>query len=333
MKTVALLSLLTAFAALGSPPESQRPPVLMIAGQSREEFSDYVEKVTANGALAPLPGGAAFYTNLNLDGINTPHRNAPGDNQQDLQFLKGYLDPVVFQIGLWLSPQQLHDIAAGDLEGQIHALYESLSELNRPVFLRIAYEFDGPHNRYEPEAFVRAYKVIAKAMRQNRDILLVWHSFGMVPTYNEIPVEAWYPGDEWVDWIGISFFQVGTVGYHRAPNRTKLIEIAREKRKPVLVGEASAIRYAESHKHLTGQAYWDYWYKPYFEFIESNPEVRAASIIHVNWDSQNQHSSLGWGDCRIDSDPVILENWRSKMKDKHWLPRTSDLYQDVHNLK
>lgn len=332
MKTAALLPLLTAFTVLGSTPE-QRPPVIMIAGQSREEFSDYVENVTAQGTKAPLPGGAAFYTNLNLDGITTPHRNAPGDNRQDLQFLKDYLDPVVFQIGLWLSPQELHEIAAGDLEAQVHALYEALSALQRPVLLRIGYEFDGPHNRYEPAAYVSAYRVIAKAMRQSPDILLVWHSFAMLPTHNELPVEAWYPGDEWVDWIGISYFQVGTVGYHRAPNRERLIDIARQKRKPVLIGEASAIRYDPSHKHLTGQAYWDYWYQPYFQFIETHPEIRAASIIHVNWDSQNQHSTLGWGDCRIDSDPVILQHWRAKMNEKTWLPRTSDLYQHVRAIK
>lgn len=333
MKTAVILSLLAGFVVLGGTPEHERSPVLLIAGQSREEFSDYVENVTGQGTSAPLPGGAAFYTNLDLDGFHAPHGNAPGDNHQDLEFLKSRLDPLVFQVALWLSAGQLDAIGAGDYEAKINDLYEALSALKRPVFLRIGYEFDGPHNHYEPEAFVRAYKAIAKPMRQNEDILLVWHSFAVLPTFKELPVEAWYPGDDMVDWIGVSFFQVGTEGYHREPNRSKLIEIARQKGKPVMIAEASAVRYNPRQKALTGQAYWDFWYAPFFEFIETNPEVRAASIINVNWDSQNQHKTLDWGDCRLHSDPVVLKNWRAKMRDNHWLPRTDDLYQDVRNLK
>jgi hypothetical protein len=330
---IILAAQLSSLPAFDSPPEKTRPPVLLIAGQSREEFSDYVSHVSVNGEACALPGGAAFYTNLDLDGFKSPHSNVPGDHNQDLEFLKLSLDPLVFQVGLWLSAEQLNGIVSGDFEAQINGLYESLSALKRPVFLRIGYEFDGPHNRYEPDVYVRAYRVIAKAMRQNRDILLVWHSFAMLPTYKDIPVEEWYPGNDVVDWIGISFFQVGTEGFHREPNRTKLIEIARSKGKPVLIGEASAIRYTRRQKTLTGQAYWDYWYKPYFEFIEANPEIRAAGIIDVNWDSQAQHKLLEWGDCRIDSDPVVLKNWRAKMAEKYWLPRSSALYQDVRNLK
>jgi len=328
-----IVTQLTSLFVYGSPPDKMRPPVLLIAGQSREEFSDYIKDVAVKGDACPLPGGAAFYTNLNLDGFRSPHSNAPGDNHQDLEFLKLSLDPLVFQVGLWLSAQQLNEIVAGDCEAKINGLYEALSTLKRPVLLRIGYEFDGPHNHYEPDVFVRAYKVIAKAMRQNRDILLVWHSYAMLPTYKDIPVEEWYPGDDVVDWIGLSFFQVGTEGYHREPNRARVVEIARTKGKPVLIGEASAIRYTRRQKTLTGQAYWDYWYKPYFDFIEANPEIRAASIIHVNWDSQAQHKILEWGDCRMDSDPVVLKNWRAKMTEKYWLPGSAALYQEVRDLK
>lgn len=331
--TLILSSALVAGSAFGASPERERNPVLLIAGQSREEFRDYVKDVTGKGVACALPGGAAFYTNLGLDGFTSPHNNAPGDNFQDLEFLKLSLDPLVFQVGLWLSAQQLEGIAAGDYEAKINGLYEALSNLKRPVFLRIGYEFDGPHNHYPPDTYVRAYKMIAKPMRQNRDILLVWHSYAMLPTYKDIPVEEWYPGNDFVDWIGVSFFQIGTEGFHQGPNREKLLEIARAKGKPVLIGEASAIRYTRRQKTLTDQAYWDYWFKPYFEFIEANPEIRAAGIINVNWDSQNQHKELEWGDCRISTDPVVLENWRSKMKESYWLRRSDHLYDDVRNLK
>ncbi len=306
--------------------------VLLIAGQSREEFRGYLTDVSKNGAACARPGGASFYTSLDLPGITSPHANEPGDHHQDLEYLKLVQDPLIIQVGLWLSAEQLPRIAAGEYDGQIAQLYQSFNELKRPVLLRIGYEFDGPHNRYPPRAYVKAYRVIARAMRKNRDIMLVWHSYAMLPTYQDIPIEEWYPGDEFVDWIGVSFFQVGEEGFHRGANRKQVLEFARAKGKPVVIAEASAIRYTRRQKALTGQAYWDYWYKPLFAFVEANPEIKAVSIIHVNWDSQAQHRKLDWGDCRLDSDPIVLEEWRKKANEKYWIPVNGNLYGSVRNL-
>lgn len=327
-----LLSILAIRVGVAEESPRRQNPMLLIAGQSREEFRDYLKDVSKNGMACARPGGASFYTSLDLPGITAPHANEPGDNHQDLEYLKLTQDPLVIQIGLWLSAGQLPGIAAGEYDRQIAKLYQSLCELKRPVFLRIGYEFDGPHNRYSPQDFVAAYRRIARGMRENRDIMLVWHSYAMLPTYQGIPIEEWYPGDELVDWVGVSFFQVGQEGFHQGPNRERVVQFARSKGKPVLISEASAIRYTRRQKTLEGQAYWDYWYKPFFEFIEANPEIKAVSIINVNWDSQQQHRALDWGDCRLDSDPVVLAQWRRKANETYWLPAEGDLYAAVRNL-
>lgn len=329
-----LLSFAPAQAADPSPAAAtvRRGPALLIAGQSREEFRDYLNHVIEKGSAAPRPGGAAFYTSLDSNGISSPHANAPGDNHQDLDYLKLVQEPLVIQVGLWLSRDQLRPVAAGDYDARIQRLRQALADLKRPVFLRIGYEFDGPHNRYPPEAFIEAYRAIARAMRAHRDILLVWHSYAMLPTYQESAVADWYPGDDYVDWIGISVFQIGDEGYHRAPNRDRVLEFARAKAKPVLVAEASAIRYTRRQKTLTGQAYWDYWYKPFFDLIESHPEIKAVSIINVDWDSQNQHRELEWGDCRLNSDPVVLRHWRAKAAEPYWLKPDAALYDSVRSF-
>jgi len=312
--------------------EYGRSSLLLIAGQSREEFRGYLQNVSENGKACPRPGGASFYTALNLSGFTKPHANEPGDNHQDLEYLLMAQDPIVIQIGLWMSREQLYEVIAGDYDQQIEQLYSALKALKRPVLLRIGYEFDGPHNRYPPEAFKQAYQRIAKTMRNDRDIMLVWHSYAMIPTYQGYPVTEWYPGDEYVDWIGISVFQIGDEGFHEAPHRDALLAIARAKGKPVVIGEASAIRYTARQKGLTGKAYWEYWYKPYFELIEKHPEIRAASIINVDWDSQQQHRELDWGDCRIDSDPYVLRQWRLQTKKPGWLRADDLLYQTVRQF-
>ena len=313
-------------------PEYKRGPVLLIAGQSREEFRDYLQNVSQKGKACPLPGGASFYTALNLSGFTKPHANEPGDNHQDLEYLQMAQDSLVIEIGLWMSREQLYQIIAGDYSAQIDAMFKSLKALNRPILLRIGYEFDGPHNRYPPAAFVQAYKKIARVMRASRDIMLVWHSYAMIPTYQNYPVEDWYPGDEYVDWIGISIFQIGEEGFHEAPNREALLAMARAKGKPVVIGEASAIRYTHRQKALKGEAYWDYWYQPYFDLIEKHPEIRAATIINVNWDTQKQHQQLDWGDCRLNTDSYVLRKWQKQVSKSYWLPADTTLYPSMRHF-
>jgi hypothetical protein len=306
--------------------------VLFFAGQSREEFASYLKDVTQNGKKAPFPAGATFYTSLTLSGIDRPHANVRGDNHQDLWYLSQFKQPLLIQVALWMSPEDLKQVHRGQVDRNIQELGKKLNELKRPVFLRIGYEFDGPHNNYPPQDYIKAYRKIAIEMRKYEQISLVWHSFALLDTFQKHDVMAWYPGDDVVDWIGISYFQVTEEGYFRKPNRDRLLEIAREKKLPVFISEASALRFTQRQQSLTGQDYWDYWYKPYIEFIRAHPEVKAASIIHVDWDSQQQHAFLKWGDSQLHTDKVILKNWLLEMKQPYWQFSTRNLYTQTQPL-
>ncbi len=321
MMGIKRITLVLLVVLLGSGPAAyarDTESVLMFAGQSREEFSEYINEVCDMGRECALPFGAAFYTSLDAQGFESPHSNAPGDNHQDMWFLRNVYPGLAVQIGLWLGPDQLQGIAAGRFDAKIDNLAAKLGKLENDFYLRIGYEFDGPHNRYSPGVFVKAYQKIAQRMREENNIILVWHSYAMNPTHQERDILEWYPGDEYVDWIGLSYFQVTDEGYHSSTNRARVIDIAERKGKPVMIGEASAIRYTARQKTLNGDAYWNYWYKPFFDFIESNKQIRAVSIINVNWDSQKQHVVLGWGDSRLNSDEVVLRKWREKLQERYW---------------
>lgn len=311
-----------------APPEGK---VLHIAGQFREEFDDYIENVTENGVACGLPGGAAFYTNLYLQGMTGPFINFPGNPHQDLPYLAKVYEPLTFQIALWLGSSQLKQIPNGTYDDGIRKLAENLKSYNRPIYFRIGYEFDGPHNEYEPWEYRAAYRYIVDRLRAAgvTNVAYVWHSYALIPTYGNYDVMEWYPGDDYVDWIGISFFQVTEEGYYPGVNRDRLLEIARQKQKPVMICESSAIRLTESQKAKTGQSYWDYWYAPYFEFIENNPEVKAFSIINSDWDSLGQTQDYNWGDARIAQDPVVLEHWREKMREERYLHSNTELYKQL----
>ncbi len=312
------------------PPEGK---VLHIAGQAREEFADYIENVTENGGACDLPGGAAFYTSLGLTGLTTPWTYITGDPHQDLPYLASVYEPLTFQIALWLGSAQLKTVPEGYYDYAIDQMAEIFKSYDMPIYFRIGYEFDGMHNAYDPGEYKATYRYIVDRFRAAdvTNVAYVWHSYALIPTYGNLDVMEWYPGDDYVDWIGISFFNINITeeDYYSGINRDRLLEIAQEKQRPIMICESSASRYRPSLKELSGQAYWDYWYVPCFEFIESNPEVKAFSIINCDWDSLQQFGYLNWGDAVIAHDPVVLEHWREKMQEERYLHSNPELYEQL----
>lgn len=76
-----------------------------------------------------------------------------------------------------------------------------------PIYLRIGAEVDVWTNRCDPETFIAAYRAIAEQARNIvPDVALVW-SVNYVSGW-DVDVHAYYPGDEYVDWVGISSYMV-----------------------------------------------------------------------------------------------------------------------------
>ena len=128
---------------------------------------------------------------------------------------------------------------------KIDALLDKLASYNRPVFLRLGYGFDDPANKYEPDVYVSAWKKFHERI-QARDITnvaLVWESAALCGGSS---LEDWYPGDEFVDWIGARYGECAN----------EVIQFAREHNKPVMLEAASQ------------GAAWDEWFNAVFQVRE-----------------------------------------------------------------
>lgn len=76
-----------------------------------------------------------------------------------------------------------------------------------PVFLRIGAEINVWVNMASPESYITAYRAIADAARRIApNIALVW-SVNYVSGW-DTKVEDYYPGDEYVDWVGLSAYMI-----------------------------------------------------------------------------------------------------------------------------
>lgn len=95
----------------------------------------------------------------------------------------------------------------------IKAFTSSLEEVSKllkrypsvPVYLRFGAEFDIWTDLAQPEEFKEAFRYVSQFFRtRNSNVAMVW-SPNQVSNW-DIEVEDYYPGDEYVDWVGMSSY-------------------------------------------------------------------------------------------------------------------------------
>jgi cellulose synthase/poly-beta-1,6-N-acetylglucosamine synthase-like glycosyltransferase len=102
-------------------------------------------------------------------------------------------------------------IEEGFFDGYIAGFAEKLKELRRPVFLRFAHEFDNPIYPWFisgndasvkfKKAWIHTYEIFKSKDASN--VIWVWN-----PCKSE-NVASFYPGVEYVDWIGVNILNYG----------------------------------------------------------------------------------------------------------------------------
>ncbi|MCP8900969.1 family 31 carbohydrate-binding protein [Gilvimarinus xylanilyticus] len=343
-------------------------------------------EVNANSA----PADASLYVS-GIEGPPVDNSNGEVDFAETLadydQLAGG--DSVALAVGLYLSDewadcgnQPLRAIAGtGDSDVGSASDPQSLTSqyryaidrmLNyfkndgRPVYLRIGYEFDGPWNCYNQDFYKQAYRWIADRIDTlgANNVATVWQA----ATYPDNGDSAydfdagnnpyqhysdWYPGDDAVDWVGLSFFagseylayqwscQDGSKPWTvpdispRALQDT-LVQFASDRGKPAMIAESApqgfdmaAKTYSctasrtNTQSFASSQAMWDAYFVDYFNWIEQNADqVRAFAYINTDWQSQGRWycapgasacASGYWGVTSLQADTVVLNNFAAEV--------------------
>ncbi|MEO1451359.1 MAG: glycosyl hydrolase, partial [Bacteroidota bacterium] len=226
-----------------------------------EKVSEWADNLKAE--LASLPGGVYPQVGLNMTGGN---------------------DDGSGQVG---------DVAEGTYEAQIEAFIKGLKALERPVYVRIGYEFEGSWNGYDPVGYVAAFIKITQAMREAElPVATVWCSGGGSANFMAWEdMQAYYPGDEWVDWWGIDIFSPEEWSNPALP---RFLTRADGHQKPVMIGETTP-RYVGVED---GAVSWEKWFQPFFETVYASPQIKA--ICYINWDWYYWSEKLGfeWHDWK-----------------------------------
>ncbi len=273
--------------------EDSRDSIFVI-GQDNKSIADYMVAMSQGKS----PNGIMVYTAINdLRGLSQPVDQGAGVNYAD-ELLHKYPQMQVVQIGLYMR-YMLNEIVQGSFDKNIDLLGEWIKRSGKQVYLRIGYEFDNPDNEYDPGQYIKAYRYIVDRLKRDNvnNVYFVWHSIAWRdkgwPEYDPL---KWYPGNEYVDWIGISFFDI-----KRDEERNIITKIAKSKNKPIMIAESSPFKQYTVEEKLG-------WIKKLFEYIKFN-NVKFLSYINVNWDMLPLFKADEYGDARLLKDPILIEEW------------------------
>ena len=278
---------------------------LLVIGQDTASIEEYAEQV------GPMPQGVMLYSNIrDLAGLSYPTDFGAGQN--NLQHWQTRAPGVALQIGLNLV-DSLDGLGQGQMDLNVDTLGELLRDCGHPVFLRVGYEFDSAWAGYEPNAFQKAYRRIVDGVRAKGadNVAFVWHSWGFQHSFGQASVATWYPGDSYVDWVGVSLFPgwdaVSTQAAIGA--RSEIAAFAKQHQKPFMIAEAGPRQAFEPSR---GADAWSGWYQGVFDFIAQH-DVKMFSYINANWDAQPLWAGQGWGDTRVQTNAYVLERWRAEL--------------------
>lgn len=361
---IALAALLSA----AMPAHAKRP--LLFVGQDIASVAAYIDSgccgrpdgVTTYIGFYDLLSPDAHFGGTGMDAAGRPAADADwGAGPINALATARRFGTAYIAIGLDISegahPGGLAAIASGRHDDKVDQLARLLRAMGRTVALRIGYEFDGAWNKgYDDRrAYVAAWRHIVDRLRVQGagDVRFVWQGSAspmddLIEGGRREEVGGWYPGDAYVDWVGLSWFlppdaRPGVPASLKLGVPTQrmladeLVRFARDHRKPVMIAESApqGIDIVKG-EHRAISPIWDgaagtrverlgsadvirRWYAPYARFLRANADIVAAvAYINADWDAQpmwgKPYAAGYWGDSRIEAAPWIAKWWRRRFR-------------------
>lgn len=225
----------------------------------------------------------------------------------------------------------LADIADGKYDKYIISFLKQGESFGKPFFVRFGHEMEGAHypwsERYNKEQskenYIKAFRKVAALAREVApDSIVVWSPGG--GAHN---ADAYYPGDEYVDWIGASLYN-----FPKWPQDPMFndqlgawIRILKKHNKPAMICEMGCAEKYIPHKGwdpdgngkyddhkpwvFPGMASKTKWLDRFFDIMEKNPQIKGCVWFNINKEA----------DWRIDSSPEALGTFRKRISNPIYL--------------
>jgi hypothetical protein len=197
-----------------------------------------------------------------------------------------------------------------------------------PVFLRYAAEMNGNWTNYGGEAraeqYIEKWRLVYGVMRRLApNVAMVWAP-------NSVPMDNYalfYPGDEYVDWVGINFYQVHhhnndvrRPAHREDPaDQLNVIYSRYASRKPIMICEFAATHYCRACGKSLADYCGDKMRMLYTALPRRYPRVRAIHWFDLNTMTHRVNAGRDINNYSLTDHPDVLDTYRSVISSPFYL--------------
>ncbi len=204
------------------------------------------------------------------------------------------------------------DIARGVYDAYFEEFADTIKAFNSPVFISIDHEMNGDWYPYSQDyaktdataaQFVAAWRHIIDIFRARGATNVAWVWAPNVPDVGKVPATAYYPGDDYVDWVGVSFYSGNPL------SNLRQIYATYAAKKPIFITEWATA--PEKSRFYQGYPGDEKWVTDFFKSLETNyPRVKAISWF--NW-------KQGDGNYTLDRVPAQAQAYNQDIKKARYI--------------
>lgn len=211
---------------------------------------------------------------------------------------------------------------------------EAAARTEGPIFLRYASEMNGNWEAYsgDPQLYVEKWRKVTRVMREIApNVIMAWVPFA-TPRRT---ITEYYPGDEWVDWVGVNIYSVhhydGDIARPAVDDPREMLRYVYDlygDRKPIVIGEYAATHYCAA----CDQDVTDFGLAQMTRLYESLP-TDFPNVKMINWFSVDTvGAGLANNNYSVTCNPRFLERYRQFVSDPYFIGRLPDLSGRIASL-
>lgn len=217
----------------------------------------------------------------------------------------------------WMPHRGLDDVQDDDY---LRSFAREAAAAGVPIFLRFGGEMNGDWVAWhgDPQQYVAKWRLVAGVLRATApNVALVWAP-NHVPDHN---IDAYYPGDEWVDWVGVSLYQDyyasgradQPAAHESATDKLHAIYQRYADRKPILIAE-----WGSAHHEYTRDTSVAGWGALQIQRLyQSLPLLypRVKAVFYFSVDQRRTpnpfHPTSVWSNYLLTAAPAVRDAYRA----------------------
>jgi hypothetical protein len=206
---------------------------------------------------------------------------------------------------------------------------DDLNQTGAKIFLRFASEMNGPWVNYHGDAkkYIEKFRLISNVMRVRApNVAMVWCPYTTPKRF----IRDYYPGDEYVDWVGVNMYNVTYFDQHLSKPAKHISPLEMldfvyktySPRKPIMIGEYATTHYSP----VEGKHYPEWAAKNitqlYGALPKKYPRVKAINYFNCNNLLLTHRKNNNY---LLQDKKEVLKAYQTSIASSHFISRASNV--------